>query len=199
MNKKDKKLREYMKLPYTITLRRDEEGDFIARVKELEGCVADGQDEMEALGNLELMKALWIETALKAGEVIPQPEQEEDLPSGKFLTRVPRSLHKSLIDIAKQEGVSLNQLVTVSLAEVAGRKAAVPTRPVEIEILYVGHHGVGAYGSTQGVSKLRLVNPDRSNIINVEASGLLMEGTVANVLSMQAAPQQIHTSVRKEA
>ena len=50
MTNKSKVLQDYMKLPYTIILRKDEEGDVIARVKEFEGCVADGQDEIEALG-----------------------------------------------------------------------------------------------------------------------------------------------------
>ena len=90
-------VRDYMKLPYTVILRRDEDGDVIARIKELEGCVADGQDEMEALGNLEAVKDLWISTAVKAGQTIPLPESDDELPSGKFLARVPRSLCKDFL------------------------------------------------------------------------------------------------------
>ncbi len=111
-----------MKLPYTTILQRDEDGDIIARVKELEGCVADGQDEMEAIGHLQDAKELWIAAALKADLPIPKPEGEDELPSGKWLQRVPRSLHKKLVDLAKNDGVSLNQLVLSILAEAAGQK-----------------------------------------------------------------------------
>jgi antitoxin HicB len=198
MNSRDKKLKDYMKLPYTVMLKRDEEGDFVARIKEFEGCVADGQDEMEALGNLEQVKALWIETALKANQSIPLPDDDDELPSGKFLTRVPRSLHKSLIDIAEREHVSLNQLVTVALAEVAGRKAAVPTRVIDVYASNYSRPSVSAYGSAQGPS-LRLVclNEDRTS--ERAGSGLLAESTVARVLSMQPESLIPPRPTRKEA
>jgi antitoxin HicB len=186
MNSIDKKLREYMKLPYTVMLRRDEEGDFVARVKELEGCVADGQDEMEAIGNLELVKQLWLEAALKADQTVPLPDSEESLPSGKFLTRLPRSLHKSLIEIAAQEGVSLNQLVTVALAEVAGRKAAVSSTVDQIVASTHHQRPEGGYGGAYGTPRLRLVNSDRSRVPPVERVGLFDEITLQGVISMQS-------------
>jgi len=185
MNNKDKKLREYMKLPYTVMLRRDEEGDIIARVKELEGCVADGQDEIEAIGNLELVKELWLETALKAGQTIPMPDGDEELPSGKFLARIPRSLHRNLIEIAMNEGVSLNQLVSVALAELVGRKAVVSSTLDRINASALSHRTAGGYGSSQGSSPLRIVNLDRSKILAADKSGMFEESTLKNVLLMQ--------------
>ena len=124
MKNKVATLEEYLRLPYTVILRQDEEGDFIASIKELDGCVADGSSEEEALSALRSMKKLWLEMALKKGAVIPEPDKEDDLPSGKWLQRVPRSLHKKLADLAKNEGVSLNQLVTSFLAEAVGMKSA---------------------------------------------------------------------------
>ena len=47
----------------------------------------------------------------------------EGLPSGKFLVRLPRSLHAALAREAKEEGVSLNQLV-VSRLSAPPRQAA---------------------------------------------------------------------------
>jgi len=122
MNKKTQVIEKYMKLPYTMILRRDEDGDVIARVKEFEGCVADGPDEAAALENLRQVMAMWIESRLEASQVIPAPEEEQTLPSGKWLQRVPRSLHRDLIAIAEREGTSLNQLVTSVLAAEAGRR-----------------------------------------------------------------------------
>jgi antitoxin HicB len=117
MNNSEKTLLEYLRLPYTIVLQRDSEDDFIARIQELDGCIADGQDEMEAIAHLEFAKRSWLQAALEAGRQIPLPESTEELPSGKFLTRVSRSMHQELSETARAEGVSLNALVNIALAE----------------------------------------------------------------------------------
>lgn len=113
-------LNDYLKLPYTITLRRDDEGDWVARVQELKGCTAHGSTEVEALEQLHDAKREWIQAALEDHIAIPQPEPEEELPSGKWVQRVPRSLHKNLSRLAKIEGTSLNQLVTSILSDYVG-------------------------------------------------------------------------------
>jgi antitoxin HicB len=112
-----KNLKYYVNLPYTIVLRRDDDGDIVARVEELPGCSDHGATQDEALRNLEEAKRLWISHRLKAGQSVPEPEPEEDLPSGKWVQRVPRTLHKRLALTAKREEVSLNQLVTSMLSE----------------------------------------------------------------------------------
>jgi predicted RNase H-like HicB family nuclease len=106
----------YLSLPYTIILRQDEEGDYVGRIQELSGCTAHGETEAVAVKNLREVQALWIDAALSAGIPIPEPEKEE-LPSGKWLQRVPRKLHRQLIKQAALENVSLNQLVTTMLTE----------------------------------------------------------------------------------
>lgn len=118
-----KNLEEYLRLPYTIVLRRDQrDGIVVARIEELPGCSAHGSSEQEALLNLHDSMVDWIEDSLEAGDPIPKPAEEVELPSGKWLQRVPRSLHLKLIHLAEREGVSLNQLVTSALAEAAGAK-----------------------------------------------------------------------------
>jgi len=107
----------YLALPYTSILRRDEEGDVIARIQELPGCIAHGDTEIEALANLREAQKLWIEDCLEDKQPVPEPEAEEELPSGKWLQRVPRTLHKRLAEFAKKEGVSFNQLVTNMLQD----------------------------------------------------------------------------------
>lgn len=111
----------YRDLPYRIVLRKDDDGEWIARVEELPGCTAHGATKAEAIENLEEIQALWIEDAIAAGDLIPEPATE-DLPSGKWLQRVPKSLHRKVSQLAKGEGVSLNQLVTSILAEAVGRR-----------------------------------------------------------------------------
>jgi antitoxin HicB len=117
-----KDLAFYLSLPYTTVLRRDEEGDVIARVDELPGCMAHGKNEMEALNNLADIKQLWIQDSIEAAHTVPEPEVEP-LPSGKWVQRAPRNLHRKLVRMAKNENVSLNQLVTSILSERLGARA----------------------------------------------------------------------------
>jgi predicted RNase H-like HicB family nuclease len=46
---------------------------FIAEAPELPGCIADGKTHREALSNLEVVMAEWIETAEELGRAIPEP------------------------------------------------------------------------------------------------------------------------------
>lgn len=120
-----KTLEEYLALPYTIVLRRDiRDGIVVARVEELPRCSAHGDTEIEALSNLRENMGVWIGDCLESGDPVPEPAEEIELPSGKWLQRVPRSLHLKLIRLAKDESVSLNQFITAVLAEAAGERAA---------------------------------------------------------------------------
>lgn len=110
------KAADYMDLPYTKILRRDDEGDVVGRIRELPGCTAHGSTDAEALENLRDMQALWIQDCIDSGQAVPCPEPEALL-SGKWVQRVPRSLHGRLANLAKREGVSLNQLVTSILSQ----------------------------------------------------------------------------------
>ena len=47
---------------------------FIAEVPELAGCMADGKTYHEALQNVEIVIAEWIETAQSLGRKIPLPQ-----------------------------------------------------------------------------------------------------------------------------
>jgi predicted RNase H-like HicB family nuclease len=136
----------YMSLPYTMSLKRDDEGDFVCRIEELQGCVAHGKDELEALGRLKKVQELWIQDCLEAGDSVPLPKDEEELPSGKWLQRVPRSLHKSLAAKASREGVSLNQLVSVMLA----RGLSEATMSPLIDECLVARFGQTQVGSVEG-------------------------------------------------
>ena len=52
----------------------DEDGAFIAEVPELAGCAADGATRQEALSNVEIVIAEWLETARQLGRPIPEPK-----------------------------------------------------------------------------------------------------------------------------
>ncbi len=130
---REKQVRDFLALPYTTVLRRDDDGDIVARIDELPGCTAHGKSESDALSNLREAMELWITERIEAGQPVPEPAPEEVLPSGKWVQRVPKSLHKKLSALAKAERVSLNQLVTSILAEAVGAKATL-MKWTEIEI-----------------------------------------------------------------
>lgn len=125
-------IEQYLKLPYHIEIIRDDDKEnpgYAARVVELAGCITQG-DTFEELGvMIEDAMRSWIEVALKEGISIPKPVPDETY-SGKFITRVPRSLHRQIVQAAEREGVSLNQFVNVALANAIGQRAMSVTYPV---------------------------------------------------------------------
>ncbi len=104
-------------------LSDDEGGGYLASVPDLPGCMGDGETEAAAIADAQLAIASWIETAGKFGDPVPEPNAAEAY-SGKFVTRIPKSLHMSLAAMARREGVSLNQFVLSKLAEAAGGNRA---------------------------------------------------------------------------
>ena len=51
----------------------DEDRAFIAEVPELPGCAADGKTHAEALENVDVIVAEWIEAARSVRREIPEP------------------------------------------------------------------------------------------------------------------------------
>jgi antitoxin HicB len=114
---------EYLELPYTLEVVKDESDEYsgwFARVVELPGCMTQA-DTFEELSEMirEAMVA-WIESALEDGESIPLPRSVEDY-SGRFVIRIPKSLHRELVEMAERDGVSLNTFVNVALGKVVGQ------------------------------------------------------------------------------
>lgn len=109
---------EYVDRPYHISLvfDRDEDGvsGWVAEVEELPGCLSQGTSPDEAVAAVKNAMLGWISVALEDGKPIPEPFEEPEY-SGRFLVRLPRSLHAELARQARQEGVSLNQFVAVAL------------------------------------------------------------------------------------
>lgn len=109
----------YLALPYTIQIRREDDKTWFAHVVELPGCMTEGDTVEEAAAMIRDAMAAWLEVALDEGQPIPEPRPLDEY-SGRFVVRVPRSLHRDLVEAAEREGVSLNQYVTVALARAAG-------------------------------------------------------------------------------
>jgi len=111
---------EYLDLPYGITIRRmnDESGEYyFATVEEMPGCMSDGKTQMEALSNIREAMELWIEGKIEAGIDVPVPTTYDNREySGKYVVRLPKSLHARLALEASKEGVSLNQYTIYKLS-----------------------------------------------------------------------------------
>jgi predicted RNase H-like HicB family nuclease len=112
------KVKDYLKLPYTYIIKpiKDESGSYFhALVLELDGCQSTGETFQEAYdGLMEAMEG-WIETKLENGFPVPKPHNTENF-SGKFVVRLPKTLHAHLVMEAEKEGVSLNQYALYKLS-----------------------------------------------------------------------------------
>lgn len=103
--------------PLEIFWSAEDEG-FIAEVPDLPGCSAWGATEVDAAREARDAITAWIEAAGNAGREVPVPMTIEPTAnySGKFLVRVPKTLHARLARRAKAEGVSLNQYISHMLS-----------------------------------------------------------------------------------
>jgi predicted RNase H-like HicB family nuclease len=120
LNQKNKQieklpLEDYLNLQYPVTLYPDPEGGYVAQIKDLPGCLTQGETLEEAIANINEARELWIETAYESGDDIPLPSTD-DTYSGKLLLRMPKSLHRPLAEKADRENVSLNQYIVSVLS-----------------------------------------------------------------------------------
>lgn len=122
---KVKDLDYYLGLPYTFELIREDDVTWFARVKELRGCMTEGDGAEDAVEMLQDAMRGWLEVALEEGLEIPEPASAPDY-SGRFNLRVARSLHRDLAIAAEREGVSLNQWIATVLAREVARADAQP-------------------------------------------------------------------------
>ena len=112
------KIADYMKLPYTRLVQEmnDESGHyFYGRILELDGCQSTGDTLEELYQGLNEAMEGYLEVKLENNLPVPIPETVDKY-SGKFVVRLPRSLHQRLVIEAEKEGVSLNQLALYKLA-----------------------------------------------------------------------------------
>ncbi len=107
-------LEYYLSLNYKVELYPDD-GAFVAEIPDLPGCITQGDTMEEAVALINEAKHLWLETAINRGISIQEPKNLDEY-SGKFLLRMPKSLHARLAAQATDEGVSLNQYVVSLLS-----------------------------------------------------------------------------------
>lgn len=78
-------LEDYLALRYTITVMPCEEGGYFVEIKDLPGCMSQGETREEALEMIEEAKSLWLEVALERGIHIPLPGERTEVCRPKYL------------------------------------------------------------------------------------------------------------------
>jgi antitoxin HicB len=68
-----KRLEYYLNLTYAVTVYPEPEGGYVAIIKDLPGCMTQGETADEVMANLEEARQLWLESAYEYGDPIPLP------------------------------------------------------------------------------------------------------------------------------
>ncbi len=112
------KLADY---PFEIRpLSAEEGGGFLISYPDFSDCIADGETVEEAIKNgVDALKAT-IATLKAKGFQAPAPNSG-GVASGRFVARVPKTVHAQLTTRARAEGVSLNTLVLTFIAQGLGK------------------------------------------------------------------------------
>jgi RNA polymerase sigma-B factor len=144
-SQENRRLGHYLDLPYHVAVKSEGDGaaGWSATIEELPGCTARGGTPDEAVDSLRPVMQAWLETALAERRAIPVPNAagEPSKPrsasshSGRFLVRMPGSLHEQLARAAEHQQVSLNRFVTDTLA------ASVSTTPEARQAAHTQRHG----------------------------------------------------------
>ena len=108
--------------PFEIRpLTAEEGGGFLISYPDFSECISDGETVEEAFRNGQAALGETIAALNEKALPIPAPNSG-GVASGKFVARVPKTIHAQLTTRAKTEGVSLNTLVVTFIAQGLGRK-----------------------------------------------------------------------------
>lgn len=106
--------------PFEIRpLSKEEGGGYSITFPDLPGCYSDGATPEEAVNNGRDALESWLAVGREFGDRLPKPYSKV---SGRFVQRLPRSLHAQLVARAKIEGVSLNTLVVSIVSQGLGQR-----------------------------------------------------------------------------
>ena len=95
-------------------LSAEDGGGFLITFPDLPGCMSDGETIEAAIENGRDAFISWVSARVDMKKTIPKPvirEVNVDNFSGRFVQRVPKSLHARLAMQAKKDGVSLNTFI----------------------------------------------------------------------------------------
>jgi antitoxin HicB len=115
-------VRDISQYPFEIRpLSEEDGGGYLISFTDFSECISDGDTIAGAIENGMDALQETIAALESLGMTVPEPGSGGTY-SGKFIQRVPKSLHARLVVRARQEGVSMNTLVTSILAEGLGKR-----------------------------------------------------------------------------
>ena len=130
MNISDEEIRAILARPYVRNLLPDGDGGYTVTVQEFPGCIAEGDTAEEALRNFDAAAVSWIEAAAASGIAIAEPV-EVPVYSGRVALRIPGGLHQDVAYLAQVDECSINQLLSVAIAEYVGRRRGRPLQSAQ--------------------------------------------------------------------
>lgn len=117
-------MRDLSQYPFDIRpLCAEDGGGYLISFPDFSECISDGETPAEAIHNGLDALAETVAALEEMGLPVPEPDSG-GVYSGRFVQRVPKSLHARLSARAAQEGVSMNTLITSYLAESLGARDA---------------------------------------------------------------------------
>lgn len=122
----DAKLTYYKSIdyPYSINPLSEEDGSgWVVEYFDLKGIIGTGDTIDEAVRDAEEAKNGWLEICLTEGRDIPGPWSHLKNYSGNFALRMPKSLHKWVVETADKEGISVNQCINHLLSMAKGKNS----------------------------------------------------------------------------
>ena len=117
-------LNEYLKIPYPFQARplsKEDGGGWVVEFLDLKNCIGTGVTEQEAMQDASKAKSAWLTAVFEQGGPIPEPGFSLRY-NGNFSLRMPKSLHRWVVETADREGVSANQWVTHVLSMAKGKQ-----------------------------------------------------------------------------
>lgn len=104
-------------------VNQDGSTTWVVEFPDLPGCNAVGPTEKEALEESKTAMQLWLDEYYVEKGCYPDATQVQNTYSGKILVRIPKSLHKELVQLADLESVSLNTLIVSLLSRHTAKKS----------------------------------------------------------------------------
>jgi len=118
---------EFDQYPFKITpLAKQDGGGYLITFPDLPGCMSDGDTHAQAIKNGREALEAWMESVTTDGLSPPAPNSANQATNVEV--RLPKSLHARLRSRASHEGVNVQSLVQVYVAEALGRREATMKR-----------------------------------------------------------------------
>jgi predicted RNase H-like HicB family nuclease len=146
---------------YSFDIRwSEEDGEYVATCPSFPGLSALAETEEEALMEAKVALNLFIESYQERGIPLPEANTVQDY-SGQIRLRLPKSLHGQAAKAAAEDGISLNQLITLSVqARVSGQEVARRiSREVKEHLITHSTPPLRRTENRQGIGKVVLYTP----------------------------------------